>query len=59
MYTVHILFISMYLYRMSFKMRLLKLFFPNFMGMLCNKDADVKNACVSWNVSCHRIKENG
>lgn len=54
MYTVHILFISMYLYRMSFKMRLLKLFFPNFMGMLCNKDADVKNACVSGNVSCHR-----
>lgn len=26
------------------------------MGMLCNKDADVENLCVSVNVVCHRIK---
>lgn len=53
---LYILFISMYLYRMSFKNCLLRLFFPNFMGMLCNKDADVKNLCVSGNVLCHRMK---
>lgn len=44
--TYSILF-SMYLYRMSFKNCLLKYFFPNFMGMLCNKDADVEKLCVS------------
>lgn len=31
-------------------------FFPNFMGMLCNKDADVKNVWVFGNVFSHRIK---
>lgn len=30
----------------SFKICLQKLFFPNFMGMLCNKDADIKNLFV-------------
>lgn len=35
---------------MSFTELSPQIIFPNFMGMLCNKDADVENLCVCGNV---------
>lgn len=43
-YMLYILVLLSHVYRMYFFLQMI--IFPNFMGTLCNKDADYENKCV-------------